>query len=196
MATTSPQDESAPAGQAPKKKRNHWIWISAVLAIAAIGLLIWALQTRSDLNAANDKNDDLQAQVAQGQQTGSDVLTAAKDLINNLAAQLGAANEDLADTQGKLDDAQAAEEQAQKDAEAAKKKAEQADNATDKANAEADQAKAEAQAVESKASIAAECAKAYVSAFGSLIGGEGDQATLSQQLAGITDQCKAALEGT
>jgi len=196
MATTSPQDEAPARGQAPKKKRNHWIWVSAVLGLAAIGLLIWALQTRSDLNSANDKNADLQAQVDQGQEAGSDVLAAAKTMINDLAAQLGATNEDLADTQQKLDDAQAAEEQAQKDADAARQKAEQADNATDKANAEADQAKAETEAVQSKASIAAECAKAYVSAFGTLIGGDGDQASLSQQLSGITADCKAALEGT
>ena len=196
MATTSPQDEASASGQAPKKHRNHWIWISAVLAVAVIGLLIWALQTRSDLNSANDKNADLQAQVNQGQETGSDVLAAAKTLVNSLAAQLGATNEDLADTQQKLDDAQAAEEQAQKDADAAKQKAEQADNATDKANAEADQAKAEAEAVQSKASIAADCAKAYVSAFGTLFGDEGDQASVVQQLQGITADCKAAFAGS
>jgi chromosome segregation ATPase len=177
MATTSPRDESAPAGPAPKKKRNHWVWISVVLGVAAIGLLIWALQTRSDLNAANDKNAD------------------AKNVINGLATQLGATNEDLADTQDKLDDAKAAEEQAQKDADAARDKAESADNAADKANAEADQAQAEADAVQSKASIAADCAKAYVSALGSLIG-DGDQTAVKQQIQGITADCKAALEGT
>jgi chromosome segregation ATPase len=195
MATTSPQDEAPAGGQAPKKKRNHWIWISAVLAVAAIGLLVWALQTRSDLNSANDKNADLQAQVNQGQETGSDVLAAAKTLINDLAAQLGATNEDLADTQQKLDDAQAAEAQAQKDADAAKQKAEQADNATDKAKAEADQAKAETEAVQSKAAIAADCAKAYVSAFGTLFEGGDQAATVRDQLQGITADCKAALGG-
>jgi chromosome segregation ATPase len=178
MATTSPQDETSASGQAPKKHRNHWIWISVVLAVVAIGLLIWGLQTRSDLNAANDKNADLQG------------------VSSNLATQLGATNDDLADTQDKLDDAKAAEEQAQKDADAAQEEADQANNAADKANAEADKANAEAEAVQSKASILAECAKAYVSAFGSLAGDDGDQATVKQQVQGITADCKAALEGT
>jgi preprotein translocase subunit SecF len=178
MATTSPRDESAAAGQAPKKHRNYWIWISVVLAVAAIGLLIWALQTRSDLNAANDAN------------------AAAKGVVNDLSTQLGTTSEDLANTQQQLDDAKQAEDQAQKEADAAKQAAEEADNATDKANAEADQAKAEADAVQSKASIAADCAKAYVSAFGALVGGEGDEASVRQQVEGITADCKAAFAGT
>ncbi len=195
MATTSPHDETSATGQAPKRRRNHWIWISAVLAVVAIGLLIWGLQTRSDLNAANEKNAGLQAQVSQGQETGSEAVTAAKGVISDLEQQLGATNEDLADTQQQLDDAQQAQEQAQKDAAAAEKAAAAADNETDKAKAEADQAKAEAQAAESKTAIAADCAKAYVSAFGTLFGGEGDQASVSQQLESITADCKAAFAG-
>src|SRR4051794_40158583 len=189
MATTSRADDAATSGQAPKKKHNAWIWISAVLAVAAIGLLIWALQTRSDLDSTQQKNADLEAQVDQGQQTGGAVLTAVQGLINDLAAQLGATNEDLADTQAKLDDSQQAEQDAQQAADAAKQEAEKADNATDKAKAEADQAQAEVAAAESKASVAADCAKAYVSAFGTLFEGGDQAATVRDQLQGITADC-------
>jgi uncharacterized coiled-coil DUF342 family protein len=88
-----------------------------------------------------------------------------------------------------------AEQQAQQDADAAKQAAEKADHATDKAKAEADQAKAETEAVQSKAAIAADCAKAYVSAFGTLFEGGDQAATVRDQLQGITADCKAALGG-
>jgi hypothetical protein len=43
---------SEPSGdQASKKRRNPWIWICAVLALAAAGLLIWALTIQSDLDS-------------------------------------------------------------------------------------------------------------------------------------------------
>jgi chromosome segregation ATPase len=196
MATTSPQDEAATSGQAPKKTHHVWIWISAVLAVVAIGLLIWALQTRSDLNDTQQKNADLQSQVDQGQETGGAVLTAVKGLINDLAAQLGATNEDLADTQEKLDNSQQAEQDAEKAADAAKLEAEKADTATDKAQAEADQAQAEIAVAESKASVAAGCAKAYVSALGTLFESGDQAASVGDQIQGITADCKAALAGT
>ena len=98
-------------------------------------------------------------------------------------------------------DLQAATDKADKavqDAKAAKKRAAEADDETDAAKAEADQAEAELQAAESKAAVATDCAKAYVSAFGTLFEGDSvrDQAAaVRKQLASITTDCKAAFAG-
>jgi len=113
--------------------------------------------------------------------------------LGEIFVQLGATNEDLADTEQQLQDAQQDAEQAQKDADSAKQKAENTSDELDKAQAEAEQAKAEADAAGSKAKIAAECAKAYISAAGSLLGGE-DRDAVQQTLQGITDECRAAFE--
>jgi hypothetical protein len=60
-------------------------------------------------------------------------------------------------------------------------------------------AKADTKAAESKATITADCAKAYVSAIGTLFEGDAVRAQATQvreQLKGITSQCQAALGGT
>jgi len=179
-----PPDE--PAAE-PKKHRSRWIWVSVLLGLVVVGLLVWALGLRSDLDDANAKNE-------QQQEAGGEVASAAKGAYDALAAQLGATNEDLAQTQEELDSAKQDADQAQQDADAAKQKAENTDDELDKAKAEADQAKAEADAAGSKAKIAGECAKAYVSALGGLLDG-GDGAAVREQLSGITDDCQAALAG-
>jgi hypothetical protein len=79
--------------------------------------------------------------------------------------------------------------QAEQDPAAAKQAAADAGNETEKAKAEADQAEAKAKAKESKAAVAADCAKAYISAFGALFEGDsaGDQApAVREQLSDIT----------
>jgi chromosome segregation ATPase len=79
-------------------------------------------------------------------------------------------------------------------AEADKAKAE-----TDKANAERDKATAGAELAKSKAAIVADCAKAYLSAFGALFEGDSvtDQAAaVRESLRSITTDCKTALSET
>lgn len=165
----------------------------------AAGLLIWALTIRSDLDSTEQEVDDLQSQVEQGQESGSDLVTAAKSVYDDLAQQFGATSDDLADTQQQLDDAEQVAEEAEQAAAAAEQDAAEADNETDKAKAEAEQAKAEAEAAESKAGIAADCAKAYVSAFGALFEGESVSAhapAVREELKQITGDCKTALAGS
>ena len=178
--------DPARAEQPPEKHRSRWLWVSAVLGLAVVGLLVWALSLRSDLDDANAKNE-------QQEETGSSIAIAAKDAYDELASDLGATNEDLEQTEQQLQDAQQDAENAQKDADAAKQKADNTSDELDKAQAEADQAKAEADAAGSKAKIAAECAKAYISAAGGLLSGEGAD-SVKQTLQGITDQCRAAFE--
>ena len=123
---------------------------------------------------------------------GSQVVTAAKAVFDDLAAELGATTEDLESTQEDLDEAQQTADDAEQVAADAKETAENAGNETDKAKAEADQAKAELTAAESKASIAGDCAKAYVAAIGAVLEG-GEAATVREQLQSITADCKTAL---
>jgi hypothetical protein len=195
----TPDRREPPGGQVPKKRKNWWVWVSAALALVAAGLLIWALALRSDRNEAEQDANDLQTQLDQREETGGTVVTAAKGLFEDLTAQLGATSEDLAATEQDLKDANGAAADAEKAAADAKKKADSAANQTDKAKAETNQAKADAKAAESKAAVAADCAKAYVSAIGSLFEGDdvrAQAAKVSDQLKSITGECQAALGGT
>ncbi len=140
-------------------------------------------------------------------------LIAAGALITGLVKELGATQEDAAATEQELADAQKQADQADKDAAAAKEAAdkaaadaEKAQSETEKANAEseaakaqADQANAEKAAAEAKATIAADCAKSYLSAFGGLFGSGNIQEQLPdvrKELEGITADCKAAFAAT
>ena len=188
-----------PDDQAPKKKRNPWIWISGGLAIIAIGLLIWALNTNSDLDSTQQDVQNLESQVEQGKETGGTFVAAAKTAFQNLAKQLGSTSEDLATAEQDVADAQSTADQAQKDADAAKQEADKANGATEKAQAETKQAQAEAKAAESKLTVAADCSKAYVSAIGTLFEGsdiKAQAAKVGEQLKGITSDCQTALAGT
>ena len=207
---------TADSPAATKKRRNWWIWVSAVLAVVAAGLLIWALTIQSDLDsaqqelagvqeeldstqqaldAARQDVEQLQSDADDGIRTGV-ALGAGKVLYDEFAEQLGATNEDLAATQQDLEEAQKAANQAEKDAEAARQKASDATDETEKAQAEAEQAKAELEAAEAKAAVAADCAKAYISALGPVFEGDGDEDQVRQQLSEITAACKDALAET
>ena len=218
VSGAEPHDDAQPAGSSTGKRRNWWVWISALLALVAAGLLVWALSVKSDQESTQDelastkqqleKSEQQQAQAtptatptpADGGSGGAVAvaggLAAAKAVYDDLTEQLGATQEDLAAAEQDLKEANAKAEQADKDAAAAEKQAASADNETDKAKAEADQAKAEATAAESKAAVVADCAKAYFSAFGTLFEGDdvGAQAEqVREQLKGITSECQAAL---
>ena len=69
----------------------------------------------------------------------------------------------------------------------------------EQANAQVDQANAERDAAQAKAKIAAQCGKAYVSAFGGLFGSGNVREqvpAVRKDLQGITAECKTALAGT
>jgi septal ring factor EnvC (AmiA/AmiB activator) len=241
MSETAPATEPPPATK--QKRRNPWIWVSALLALAVVGLLIWALSARSDLDSTQSELDSTQQELAgtkqeldtskqqldstnqkldsttkeldtttqelessqseQGKKVGPAVFAAGtlgivKTLYDDLSSQLGATQEDLAATEKELEEANQKAAAADKDAAAAKEKAAQAGDDTEKAKAESEQAQAEAQAATSKAQVTKDCAKAYVSAFGNLFGGDGVKAEapgVRDQFAHITAQCKTAFSG-
>jgi chromosome segregation ATPase len=224
--STDPGDDTSSEAAAPAKSRKPWIWLSALLAIVAAGLLIWALTLRSDLDSTQDEAASTQQELASTEKeldstqkeldtTQQDVteleserdghlltgaaLLSAKSLYDEVAEELDATNEDLAATQQDLEEADKQAKQAEQDAKEAKQAAANADSETEKAQAEADQATADVEAAQSKAAVAADCAKAYISAFGALFEGDSpeDQApAVRKQLSSITATCKDELAGT
>ena len=227
--TAASEPPREPAPEAPKKHRSPWIWVSIGLAVVAVGVLVWAISTKSDLNDTQSKLDTTEQELASTQQkldatptatptpaqtpaptatpeedSGNALLTvgaigAVTALYKDLKEQLGATQEDLAQTQEDLDAANTQAEQSEKDAAAAKDKAEQAGNETEKAQAEADEAKANQKAAESKLQIAKDCSKSYISAFGTLFGAddvEAQAAKVKEQFAQIHDDCQAAFAGS
>ena len=117
----------------PNKRRNLWRWVSVLLAVVAVGLVVWALALKSDrddaqqqLASTEQQLDETQQDLAQQQQEptptatpeededrGGDALVAAgglaaaKSVYDDLKAELGATQEDLADTEKELQDASA-----------------------------------------------------------------------------------------
>src|SRR4051794_30400794 len=47
---TDPTPSSTQAGQPSGGKRSPWLWVSLALALVAVGLLVWGLSTKSDLD--------------------------------------------------------------------------------------------------------------------------------------------------
>lgn len=197
---TPPPDGEVPVEPPPTDhRRNPWLWISVALAVIAVGLLVWGLKTQSDLDDANQQVKDLQSQITKGKTAGGAAAVSFKAAYDDLEKQLGAASADLAGAQQDLKAAEQAAAKADQDAAAAKQKASQSGNATDKANAEAEQAKAEARAAESQTAIVTDCAKTYLAALGSVVQSDNpsdEAAAVKNDLKGISDTCKKALEGS
>ncbi|HEY6758442.1 MAG TPA: hypothetical protein VI318_03095 [Baekduia sp.] len=159
-----------------------------------------AAATQKELDATEKELADANAQLdaAQGRRQKA-VVAATGVAFTKLVRDLGAANEDVAATEQELESAQKTADAAEKDAASAEKQATKATDQASKAQAQADQAGAEKQVAEAKATIAKDCAKAYISAFGGLIEG-GDlrekAPAVRKELAGITDDCQDAFAGT
>ena len=191
-AATASRGGAPPEGPTPTKHRSPWMWVSLGLVVVAIGLLIWGISTQSDLDSA-------QKEASQNKEAASTVASSSKAAYEDLQKEVGTTSVDLAQTEQDLKDAEEAAAKAEQDAAAAKKDADQAKNDTEKAKAQADQSKAEADAAKSKSAIVADCANAYLSAFGALFEGESvkDQASaVKKDLQSISGKCKTALGGT
>ena len=131
-------------------------------------------------------------------QGGSAALVAAGALVTGLAKELGATQEDVAATEKELEDTQKQADTAEKDAAAAKQKADDATDDAEKANAQVDQANAERDAAQAKAKIAADCGKAYLSAFGGLFGSgdiRGQAPAVRKDLEAITAAVQDGVRG-
>lgn len=216
-----------------EKHSNRWMWVSVVLGVAAVGLLVWAISVKSDLDSTQDDLDTTAQQLTSTKQqldasekklaesqkkvealesqeisdrrkrVGGAVLAAGgigavKAVYDDLSDELGATNEELETTQEDLEAANEEAEKASSDADAAKREADEAESAADKTEAALKQAQAEAKEAQSRGTVVADCARGYVSAFGSLFEGESvrDQAEgVRKQFADLTADCKGVLRG-
>ena len=196
MATVDPKPSPPSSGT---HRSRVWLWVSLVLAVAAVALLAWGIKTKSDLDTADQKNEQLQAQVEQSAKSGDAALTAVKSAFATLAAQVGATNADLAAAKQQVTQAKDAGTQALKDASTSAQAAVQAKTQSAKAKAEAAKVDAQQRLANSNATLAAGCARAYLATFGSLFGGDSVRAqlpTVIAQVKSLTADCKAALSGS
>jgi chromosome segregation ATPase len=185
--------------QTQKKHRSPWLRVSIALALACIGLLVWGINTQSDLDDANTQIDHLQNQLGASAVTGTAVAASYKDAYTELEQQMGSTNSDLSATEAQLEDAQKATDKANEDAAKAKDKADKAQSETDKANAEADQAKAEAEAAQQQAKLTTQCSQALLTSIGAVLQADDPKAEVENQkkeLEGFAGDCKKALGGT
>jgi uncharacterized membrane-anchored protein YhcB (DUF1043 family) len=95
----------APSGGASTASSNPWIWASALLALVAVGLLIWALTLRSDRDSAGQELVSAQQQLAAVQ----DDLDSANQDLDSQEQELASVSRELVDlrdeTDGAADDA-------------------------------------------------------------------------------------------
>jgi uncharacterized membrane-anchored protein YhcB (DUF1043 family) len=205
--TMSTDPAASPSGASAdgKPKRSAWLWVSVALAVVAVGLLIWGLTTKSDLDdtqsqltSANQQVEQLKTDAEQNKGVAGTIVEVAKGAYNQLAQQLGATSEDLAATQQDLSTAQQEATKAEQAATEAKQAVDQASSAADKAKAKAGDLQAQANAAKAKGTVAANCARASVAAIGQLFEGESVRAqapAVRQQLQTIGANCKSAFAG-
>jgi hypothetical protein len=199
-APSVPGMATEPETSEPTRHRNVWIWISGLLVAVAIGVFVWGLTVKTDLDGTQEDLDQANAQVTQlkaadeKQGDAADALMPmVKSAYESLTEQLGVATDDLAATTAELEAAQAAADAATTAAAAAKEKAGQAKDAIAKIEAEAAAARADAEVARTKATVVADCAKAGLSVLGELF--DGGLATVQQTLQSIASDCKTALAG-
>jgi hypothetical protein len=129
-ATNGGNGAAGPPEDAEPGRRRSTVWIvlSGILAVAAVGLGIWALSAQSNADDTQTKLDAAtkaaaanQADSSQAQATATPAPTAAaptpdaaaQQQFDELTTALGATNETLDEIQGDLDKAAAAADDAQ-----------------------------------------------------------------------------------
>ncbi len=190
MTTPVPPEEGAkPAPElaspeAPKKHRSPWIWVCAGLGVIAIGALVWAFATRSDLNDTQSQLDSTEQELASAQQkldaatpaptatpspTATPTATPEDDDGNALltAGALAAAKSIYEDLKQQLGATQDDLAQTQQDLDEANQQAEQAAKDAEAAKDKASQAsneteKAQAEAEQARAETEAAQSKASI----------------------------------
>ena len=152
---------------------RKWIIATVVLVAAVIGLGVYAISLRSDIDDKDAKIASQQQQLEQQQGVADDVQDAAASLgedaqqaFSRLGAEIDKIQSQAKATQ---EDTEQAIADAEKAAEEAQARAESAQDDVEEANARADEAEAQAEA-------AGACARGYLSA----IGGAFDASSLSE----------------
>jgi pyruvate/2-oxoglutarate dehydrogenase complex dihydrolipoamide acyltransferase (E2) component len=213
-----PPEEAAPEPE--KGHRSPWIWVCAGLGVVAIGALIWAFTTKSDLNDTQSELDSTQQQLASTQAkldatptatatpeetptpTATETATPEDDDGNALltAGALAAAKSLYNDLKNQLGATQEDLAQTQQDLEKANQQAQQAEKDAAAAKDKADQAgnetdKAQAEAEQARADQKAAESKLKVAtgcakAYISAFGALFEGDDLKAQAAKVSEQFK------
>jgi cell division protein FtsB len=85
-------DAAMASAERPKSRRNRWIWVSVALGVVAVGLLVWALTLRSDLDSSKQQ------------------LTSSEQQLDTTSAELDATQQELDDTKDDVQQLEAAQE--------------------------------------------------------------------------------------
>ena len=196
-----PSDAAPTEGDAAPSSHQRptvWIVLCAVLALAVVGLGIWALTAQSDADDAQAKLGKATAAAAAGSGGESQAATptataqpaqpaqpaatatpdaATQQAIDELATTLGATNENLASIQQDLEKAAAG-------ADDARKAKADASNALERAQAAVAEFKANAQ-------LASACLRGVLEAVKTAFSSGGPQAALDQATA-LAGSCRGA----
>ena len=193
-----PSDAAPTEGEAAPSSHGRptvWIVLCAVLALAVVGLGIWALTAQSDADDAQAKLGKATAAAAAGSGGESQAATptataqpaqpaatatpdaATQQAIDELATTLGATNENLASIQQDLEKAAAG-------ADDARKAKADASNALERAKADVAEFKANAQ-------LASACLRGVLEAVKTAFSSGGPQAALDQATA-LAGSCRGA----
>ena len=201
MSDTTSAPEPPPEPERKSAAHNPLLWATAIVAVIAVALGVWALSERSK---ADDAKADLAAQKQEAPpattttevhvQTGTQetqppsetqpesddghkglavgALAAATAAFANARKQLNESNAKVEDLEAEVDKANAEADKAGKEAEKAQADASSASDAQRKAEAEADQAEAEKRQLGAKAKAAANCTKSMLEIVGEIPGAE------------------------
>ena len=193
-----PSDAAPTEGDAAPSSHGRptvWIVLCAVLALAVVGLGIWALTAQSDADDAQAKLGKATAAAAAGSGGESQAATptataqpaqpaatatpdaATQQAIDELATTLGATNENLASIQQDLEKAAAG-------ADDARKAKADASNALERAKADVAEFKANAQ-------LASACLRGVLEAVKTAFSSGGPQAAVDQATA-LAGSCRGA----
>ena len=193
-----PSDAAPTEGDAAPSSHGRptvWIVLCAVLALAVVGLGIWALTAQSDADDAQAKLGKATAAAAAGSGGESQAATptatpqpaqpaatatpdaATQQAIDELATTLGATNENLASIQQDLEKAAAG-------ADDARKAKADASNALERAQAAVAEFKANAQ-------LASACLRGVLEAVKTAFSSGGPQAAVDQATA-LAGSCRGA----
>jgi biopolymer transport protein ExbB/TolQ len=137
-----------PAAQPPRHPERKWIIATVVLLLAVVGLGIYAVSLRSDIDdkdaqiAAQQRElEERQGAAQQVQEAASGLADDAQEAFSALGDELERIQSQAAATQAETQEAIESAEQAAADAQA---RAESAEDEVEQANARADEAEAQA----------------------------------------------------
>jgi hypothetical protein len=176
--TSTPSEASGPERRRP----TAWIIACAVLAIAVIGLAIWAFAAQSDADDTQAKLDAAQRAANEATPTpqpaqGAEVDPETRQQFEQIAQDLGATGETLDDIQQAVDQAAA--------------KLDDAQQARADASGAIDAAKADAEAFKAQFELTRECLRGTLDAVGAAYGGGGVEAAV-QELQKLAGSCRSA----